>query len=103
MFSVGGFYILSGFGNMLITYIDRYMINFFLGLGLTGIYSVTNYVGTLVQIPRRAMGKVASPVLAGLWAKNNVEELQKIYNWVVECNSLFSGTWSFYYCYLKQV
>jgi O-antigen/teichoic acid export membrane protein len=80
MFSVGGFYILSGFGNMLITYIDRYMINFFLGLGLTGIYSVTNYVGTLVQIPRRAMGKVASPVLAGLWAKNNVEELQKIYN-----------------------
>ncbi|WP_462319065.1 lipopolysaccharide biosynthesis protein, partial [Marinilabilia sp.] len=79
MFSVGGFYILSGFGNMLITYIDRYMINFFLGLGLTGIYSVTNYVGTLVQIPRRAMGKIATPHLANLWANNDTDQLQKIY------------------------
>ncbi|PWD99565.1 lipopolysaccharide biosynthesis protein [Marinilabilia rubra] len=80
MFSVGGFYILSGFGNMLITYIDRYMINFFLGLGLTGIYSVTNYVGTLVQIPRRAMGKIATPHLANLWSNNDTAQLQRIYD-----------------------
>jgi O-antigen/teichoic acid export membrane protein len=80
MFSVGGFNVLSGFGDMLITYIDRYMVNFFLGLGLTGIYSITNYVGTLVQIPRRAMGKIATPYLADLWAKNDIEQLQKIYD-----------------------
>lgn len=79
MISVGAFYILSGFGNMLITYIDRYMINFFLGLGATGIYSINNYVGTLVQIPRRAMGKIAATFLAGLWTKNDREQLQDIY------------------------
>ena len=79
MKSVGGYHILAGFGNMLVTYIDRYMINFFLGLGATGIYSVTNYVGTLVQIPRRSMGKIATPMLARLWAENKREELQNIY------------------------
>ena len=80
MRSVGGYNILAGFGNMLVTYIDRYMINLFLGLAATGIYSVTNYVGTLVQIPRRSMGKIATPMLARLWAENKREELQMIYN-----------------------
>ena len=79
MISVGAFYILSGFGSMLITYIDRYMINLFLGLGSTGIYSISNYVGTLVQIPRRAMGKIAATSLANLWSKNDVRQLQNIY------------------------
>lgn len=79
MMSVGAFYILSGFGGMLITYIDRYMINFFLGLGPTGIYSISNYVGTLVQIPRRAMGKIAATSLAGLWSKRDIGQLQDLY------------------------
>lgn len=80
MFKVGGFNILNGFGNMLVSNIDRYMINYFLGLGATGIYSVTNYVGTLVQIPRRSMGKVAAPMLAKLWSEGKHDELQKIYD-----------------------
>ncbi|MGQ1947411.1 lipopolysaccharide biosynthesis protein [Geofilum sp. OHC36d9] len=79
MISVGAFYILSGFGGMLITYIDRYMINIFLGLGSTGIYSISNYVGTLVQIPRRAMGKIAATSLAGLWSKHDIGQLQDLY------------------------
>ncbi|MCA1745407.1 MAG: polysaccharide biosynthesis C-terminal domain-containing protein, partial [Bacteroidales bacterium] len=79
MMSVGAFYILSGFGGMLITYIDRYMINFFLGLGPTGVYSISNYVGTLVQIPRRAMGKIAATSLAGLWSRRDIGQLQNLY------------------------
>jgi O-antigen/teichoic acid export membrane protein len=79
MISVGAFYILSGFGGMLITYVDRYMINFFLGLGSTGIYSISNYVGTLVQIPKRAMGKIAATTIAGLWSKHDIEQLQNLY------------------------
>jgi O-antigen/teichoic acid export membrane protein len=80
MISVGAFYVLSGFGGMLITYIDKYMINLFLGLGPTGIYSISNYVGTLVQIPRRAMGKVAASSLAGLWSKKDITQLQEFYH-----------------------
>lgn len=79
MVSVGVFYILSGFGGMLVTYIDRYMINLFLGLGATGIYSISNYVGTLVQIPRSTMGKIAASALAGLWSKQDMEQLQNMY------------------------
>lgn len=79
MVSVGVFYILSGFGGMLVTYIDRYMINLFLGLGSTGIYSISNYVGTLVQIPRSTMGKIAASSLAGLWSKQDVGQLQNLY------------------------
>lgn len=80
MISVGAFYILSGFGSMLITYVDRYMINLFLGLGAAGVYSISNYVGTLVQIPRKAMGKIAATFLAGLWTQNEVSRIQEVYN-----------------------
>ncbi|MFO8002192.1 MAG: polysaccharide biosynthesis C-terminal domain-containing protein [Marinilabilia sp.] len=80
MKSVGRYFILAGFGSMMVTYIDRYMINLFLGLGATGIYSVTNYVGKLVQIPRQSMGKIAATMLARLWSENKHNELQKLYN-----------------------
>jgi O-antigen/teichoic acid export membrane protein len=79
MISVGKYYIFTGLGTMLITYVDKYMINLFLGLAATGIYSITNYVGTLVQIPRRAMGKVAAPLLANLWAKKDLKQIQYFY------------------------
>ena len=94
MFNVGGYYILDGFGNMLVTNIDRWMINVFLGLGATGIYSVTNYVGMLVQIPRRSMGKVAAPMLARLWAEEKHDELQKLFE-KSSISQLLIGTYIF--------
>jgi O-antigen/teichoic acid export membrane protein len=64
MGSVGFFYILTGLSTMLATYTDKLMINYFIGLKPTGVYSIANYIGSLVGIPRNSMGKIATPLLA---------------------------------------
>ncbi len=64
MLSVGLFYILTGLSSILATYIDKFMINYFVGLRETGIYSITNYFGTLIRIPVSSMGKISTPLIA---------------------------------------
>lgn len=51
------------------------MISYYLGLRATGIYSITNYFGTLTRIPRSAMGKIGTPVIAKLLSEENHKEL----------------------------
>ncbi len=73
--SVGLFYILAGFSDILASYIDKYMISYYLGLKATGIYSITNYFGALTRIPRSSMGKIGTPILAKLLDEQNYSEL----------------------------
>ncbi|SMO62249.1 Membrane protein involved in the export of O-antigen and teichoic acid [Saccharicrinis carchari] len=73
--SVGLFYILSGLSEILASYIDKYMISYYLGLKATGVYSITNYFGALTRIPRSSMGKIGTPVIAGLLNQQNYKEL----------------------------
>lgn len=73
--SVGLFYILSGLSDILASYIDKYMISYYLGLKATGIYSITNYFGALTIIPRSSMGKIGTPILAKLLDEQNYTEL----------------------------
>lgn len=73
--SVGMFYILAGFSEILASYIDKYMISYYLGLKATGIYSITNYFGALTRIPRSSMGKISTPILAKLLDEQNFSEL----------------------------
>jgi O-antigen/teichoic acid export membrane protein len=78
IFSVGIFYILSGLSDILASYIDKYMISYYLGLRATGIYSITNYFGALTRIPRSSMGKIGIPVIAKLLHEDKYEELSKL-------------------------
>ena len=78
MISVGLFYILSGLSDILASYIDKYMISYYLGLKDTGIYSITYYFGRLTGIPRSSMGKIGTPVIAKLLNENKHGELSSL-------------------------
>jgi len=75
IFSVGIFYIISGLSDVLASYIDKYMISYYLGLRATGIYSITNYFGALTRIPRASIGKIGTPLIASLLAEKKYSEL----------------------------
>ncbi len=79
MISVGIYYILTGLSNILATYIDKFMINAFIGLKDTGIYSITNYFGALVRIPRSSMGKIATPLIAEAIKNNDHKKLSYLF------------------------
>jgi len=59
--------------------IDRIMIDNYMGLSPTGIYTTAFFFGTLVILPARALAKISSAFIADAWKDNDLEELNTIY------------------------
>jgi O-antigen/teichoic acid export membrane protein len=79
MTSIGLNGIFIGFSGMIILYVDRIMVERFMGLGPTGIYTTMSYFATLVSIPARALLKISDPVIAQSWKDNNMKDIQDNY------------------------
>ncbi len=79
MASVAVFGIAVTFGNSLIQYVDRIMINSILGVADVGFYRVMFFYGTLVIIPLRPLSKISAVVVAQSWKDNKKEEVLSVY------------------------
>ncbi len=71
--------IMSGFAGTAIVNIDTYMVTQYLGLSEAGIYAISFYFGTLIGLPARSLRKIGSIVLSEAWKRNDIPEIQKIY------------------------
>lgn len=79
IFNVALFSFVSGLGSILTVYVDKFFTNYYLGLALTGVYSISFFVATLIQIPSRSMSKILIPLIAQSWRNNIHDKLQLIY------------------------
>ncbi len=75
----GGFVLLSGTANMLLTTIDSLMLGSYLGLKSVGVYSIYMYMATMLLLPTRALGKIALAFLADAMAKKDFASVLRIY------------------------
>ncbi len=95
-----GFYgILIGFSGMVITNLDRIMVERFVGLGATGVYTTTAYFATLIIMPSRALLKISDPIISQSWKNNDLKHLLFIYErtsltQLVIGSLLFIGIWA---------
>jgi len=80
LISVAFFGILASFSARLVQTIDIIMVNEFLGLSLTGVYTITFFFGTLILIPMRAMSKIGATVISEAWKKNDVKTIAEVYS-----------------------
>jgi len=79
MVGVSAFGILASATGIVTLNIDRIMIEFFLGLSLTGVYTTTFYFGSLIIMPSRSLLKVTSVFIADAWKENNLQIIKEIY------------------------
>jgi len=79
MMSVGMFGILGSFSSILVQSIDVLMVNKYLGLSLTGIYTVSFFFGTLILIPLRTMTRIGGVVVSEAWKKNDLKTISAVY------------------------
>lgn len=79
MMSVAIFGILGGFSAILVQSIDIIMINEFLGLSDTGVYTISFFFGTLILIPMRTMAKIGSVVISEAWQKKDLKTISEVY------------------------
>ncbi len=99
LYSVAFFGFLTVFGGVAVMNIDKYMINMYLGLSATGIYSVTFYFAALILLPSRALRKISSVFIAEAWKKNDLNNLSKVYHkstvtQLIISVYLFVGIWA---------
>ncbi len=85
----GAFIVLSGLSNLAISKIDMLMIPALLGASDLGIYALAFFMGTIIEVPRKALGQISTPIIAQAWARHDLQMIQKIYRssalnqWVV--------------------
>lgn len=67
-------------GLIIIGKVDSLMVAGLLGLAPVAIYTTSFYMATVIEIPKRAMTQVATPLIARGFEKNDYAEIQNIYH-----------------------
>ncbi|MCG6188147.1 lipopolysaccharide biosynthesis protein [Maribellus maritimus] len=70
---------LGASSGVIVTNIDRIMVNEYLSLSLTGIFSICALFGTIIKIPFISLNKISVSFLAEAWKKNDRKEISNIY------------------------
>jgi O-antigen/teichoic acid export membrane protein len=79
MLSVGLFGIVASFSGVLVLTIDSIMIERMMGLGATGIYTISFFFGILILVPIRTMAKIGAVVISDAWKRNDLVAINSIY------------------------
>lgn len=94
-----GFYVLlGGMATLIVNNIDIIMLGSLSGLTNTGIYAIAFYIGNVIIVPQRAIGKIAPSLISENLKENNLREVEKIYksaslNQLVAGFFIFTGIW----------
>ncbi len=90
IFSYVGFIIPGTAGSLVISKIDTIFIGASKGLANTGVYSVGFFIGAVIEIPKRAVAQISTPILVQAWQNNDIDTIADIYK-KSSINQLFAG------------
>lgn len=79
MRDVAVFSVITGLSGMLISSIDKIIVNDMLGLAAAGVFSIATYFGSMIQIPARSIIRISSTVIAESWKNNDLENIATVY------------------------
>lgn len=79
MLKFGLFSTVTGVAGTLVGTIDALMISSFKTLDQTGIYSIAFFMGVIIEIPKRSLAQIASPIVARAWKNNDLQEINVLY------------------------
>lgn len=74
-----GYSILVGASSLISNKIDVLILGAYSGLGQVGIYSIAFFIGSIIEIPRRAISQISAPLLSKYWKDNNIDLIQNLY------------------------
>ncbi len=77
--SISIYGLIVGISGIAISNLDKVLINYYLGLNEVGIYTISFFFATIIMIPGRSLGKIAIPLIADAWKKNDLKTISEIY------------------------
>lgn len=90
----GLFIVLGGIGNMLATKIDVLMLPAMTSLQSTGIYVIAIFIAAVIEIPKRSIGQISTPILAEAIRKDDRPLISSLYR-KTSLNQLIVGSFLF--------
>lgn len=79
LFSLSIYGFIVGLSGIAISNIDKFLIYYYIGLEPAGIYTISFFFATLIMIPGRSLGKIAIPLIADAWKRNDLLTIGEIY------------------------
>ncbi len=79
IFPYMGFMLLAGIGSNIVTKVDAFMISSMIGLGSTGIYTISYFMTSIIEIPSRATLQISAPFVSESLEKNDIPRLKDLY------------------------
>lgn len=73
------FIFVGGLSSSVTNYADTLMLSSMSGLDAVGIYSIAFFMGAVIEVPKRAIVSISTPIISKHWLENNLTEIQKIY------------------------
>lgn len=91
MAAYGTYTMLGGLTTMLVGNIDIIMIGALSNLADTAVYAIAFYVGSVIEIPKRSIGKIATPIIADFMKEQKLEQIDDLYT-RTSLNQLIGGS-----------
>lgn len=79
MGNYGLFAVLGGMTTLIVNNIDIIMLGSLSGLTETGIYAIAFYVGSVIVVPQKSIGRIAPSLIAKHLKERNINEIKRIY------------------------
>jgi O-antigen/teichoic acid export membrane protein len=79
MMTYGLFIVLGGIGNILATKIDVLMLPAMTNLQSTGIYVIAIFIAMVIEIPKRSISQITTPILANAISRNDMKQVDELY------------------------
>lgn len=99
MLSYGTYTMLGGLTTIVVGNIDIIMLGSMTNLANTAVYAIAFYVGSVIEIPKRSIGKIATPIIADLSKEEKYGRIQELYsrtslNQIIGGSLLLVGIWA---------
>lgn len=83
--------IIGGAGVVIAERIDGLMLAWLTGLAATGIYSLSFFVGTIIEMPRRSVSQIAGTLITHAWKSRDYGALAKLHRQAALNQMLIGG------------
>lgn len=80
MYNFGGYNLLLAGSTSIFNNVSFLMLPALMDLGSNGVYSICFYIGIVIEMPKRSMGQIISPIFANEFKNENMENVQDLYH-----------------------
>ena len=88
------FGIVGGAGYMVVSRLDTWLVGTFVSLKSNGIYSISMFIASVLEVPTRAIVGISIPLIAKHWHDQNTAEISVLYR-QASINLLIAGLFLF--------